>query len=160
MRLRAANSSGLPTRNSWGWGGAWGWGGGKGTNEDVLGLHVAVDDAVAVEVMERPDELLCDPLNLTLRQRMVVLRGRRGGGGTRRLVWEREEREERRGEGGCGAPSLRARGGGARGPGNPSPFTPSIAIGLRQRVVVLGGWARGNETKASTPNGPTLNNKP
>ena len=42
-------------------------------DEDVLRFHVAVDDAVAVEVVERADELFGDRSDFILRQALVVL---------------------------------------------------------------------------------------
>ena len=42
-------------------------------DQDVLRLHVAVDDAVVVQVVQRLDELPRDLLHLLLRQRLVVL---------------------------------------------------------------------------------------
>ena len=42
-------------------------------DEDVLRFHVAVDDAVAVEVVERADQLFGDRSDFILRQALVVL---------------------------------------------------------------------------------------
>ena len=45
-----------------------------GANEDVLRLHVAVDDAVRVQVVQGLDQLFGDLLHLRFRQRVVVLK--------------------------------------------------------------------------------------
>ncbi len=44
-----------------------------GPDQDILGLHVSVDDAVGMQVVQSPDQLLCHLLHHLLRQVSIIL---------------------------------------------------------------------------------------
>ena len=81
-------------------------------DQHVLGLHVAVDDAVRVEVVERLHELLGDVPHLRLGQLLVVLQDleqlpvRVPGGGQEEEQEEEEEEQEEEEDGGGGEATL------------------------------------------------------